>query len=161
MVESEQQRQEGRIGSERNTAFVHSHSQSPANHDRKNHNTQPPADSSKSPYLNGYKGNNYDPAKAARGRGALSRGGRNSNGGVDFKVGVNLIGGLNNNSTHLPITLVGFINNSTMVPHPIKINNGLLHLAHIHLNHISNIRPMFWPESVSRHSRPTKVQPRK
>ncbi|KAJ9558744.1 hypothetical protein OSB04_013358 [Centaurea solstitialis] len=67
MVEAEQQRQAARSNSNRDTALVHS-----VNHTKGNTFTDS-TDNNRSPYPNGYRGNNYDPAKAARGRG---RGGR-------------------------------------------------------------------------------------
>jgi len=70
MVEAEQQRQAARSNSHRDTTLVHSAAST--NHTKGNTFTESP-DNNRSPYPNGYRGNNYDPAKAARGRG---RGGR-------------------------------------------------------------------------------------
>ncbi|KAK1438082.1 hypothetical protein QVD17_03885 [Tagetes erecta] len=60
MVEDEQQRQAARVGSNRDTALLSSQS---SGRTSQLSNT----DSTRSPYPNGYRGRNYDPAKAARG----------------------------------------------------------------------------------------------
>ncbi|KAM0045456.1 hypothetical protein Hdeb2414_s0009g00304071 [Helianthus debilis subsp. tardiflorus] len=63
MIEDEQSRVLARSSTTKDTVLVHS--TNPAS-----------SDLNRSPYPNGYRGRNYDPAKAARGRGANSRGGR-------------------------------------------------------------------------------------
>ncbi|KAJ0456677.1 hypothetical protein HanRHA438_Chr15g0715871 [Helianthus annuus] len=64
MIEDEQSRIAARSNNNRDTVLLHS-------------TNQPSSDENKSPYPNGYRGKNYDPTKAARGRGAHTRGGRN------------------------------------------------------------------------------------
>ncbi|KAJ0830133.1 hypothetical protein HanPSC8_Chr15g0651701 [Helianthus annuus] len=56
MIEDEQQRQSARTNSNRETVLLNS-----------NQSSTP--DSVQSPYPNGYRGKNYDPVKAGRGRG--------------------------------------------------------------------------------------------
>ncbi|KAJ0541229.1 hypothetical protein HanLR1_Chr09g0305511 [Helianthus annuus] len=63
MIEDEQARIAARSNNNRDSVLLHS-------------NIPPSSDVNRSPYPNGYRGRNYDPAKAARGRGA--RGGRTS-----------------------------------------------------------------------------------
>ncbi|KAJ0578367.1 putative GAG-pre-integrase domain-containing protein [Helianthus annuus] len=67
MIEDEQSRQAARSNTTRDTVLLHP---------TPNNSPLPPNDSTRSPYPNGYRGRNYDPAKAARGRGYNSRGGR-------------------------------------------------------------------------------------
>ncbi|KAJ9550050.1 hypothetical protein OSB04_022593 [Centaurea solstitialis] len=83
MVEAEQQRQAARSNSSRDTVLVHP-SSSAGQQQSKNSNPQDHTDTGRSPYPNGYRGNNYDPAKAARGRG---RGGRFSGRGAGYTGG--------------------------------------------------------------------------
>ncbi|KAM0064677.1 putative isopenicillin N synthase [Helianthus debilis subsp. tardiflorus] len=65
MIEDGQSRIAAGSNNNRDTVLLHS-------------TNQPSSDENKSPYPNGYRGKNYDPAKAAHGRGAHTRGGRNS-----------------------------------------------------------------------------------
>ncbi|XP_022032933.1 uncharacterized protein LOC110934046 [Helianthus annuus] len=63
MIEDEQSRVSARSNQNKDSVLLHS--------------TNPTStDSTRSPYPNGYRGRNYDPVKAARGRGANARGGR-------------------------------------------------------------------------------------
>ena len=78
MVEAEQQRQTARSNSSRDTMLVQPSSSAGQQQNRSN-NPQDHTDTGRSPYPNGYRGNNYAPAKAARGRG---RGGRFSGPGA-------------------------------------------------------------------------------
>ncbi|KAK1428496.1 hypothetical protein QVD17_17331 [Tagetes erecta] len=73
MLEDEIQRQSARAGNTRDTVLLNTQSQTGKNRNTGNSNS----DSNRSPYPNGYRGRNYDPAKAARGRGQSSRGDRN------------------------------------------------------------------------------------
>ncbi|KAJ0578742.1 putative RNA-directed DNA polymerase [Helianthus annuus] len=76
MIEDEQQRQSARTNSNRETVLLNS-----------NQSSTP--DSVRSPYPNGYRGKNYDPVKAARGRGQPGRGGRHPGRGDRLTNGAN------------------------------------------------------------------------
>ncbi|XP_024965280.1 uncharacterized protein LOC112505633, partial [Cynara cardunculus var. scolymus] len=83
MVEAEQQRQAARSNSSRDIVLVHPSSSAGQQQSRSN-NPQDHTDTGRSPYPNGYRGNNYDPAKAERGRG---RGGQFSGRGAGHTGG--------------------------------------------------------------------------
>ncbi|XP_022040235.1 uncharacterized protein LOC110942778 [Helianthus annuus] len=63
MIEDEESRISARSNNSRDTVLLHS-------------TTPAQTDSTRSPYPNGYRGRNYDPAKAVRGRGSYRQGGR-------------------------------------------------------------------------------------
>ncbi|KAJ0870145.1 putative RNA-directed DNA polymerase [Helianthus annuus] len=87
MIEDEMDRHAARTQPSRESALVHTGPQQTSDTTRSPYanesalvhtGPQQTSDTTRSPYANGYKGKNYDPAKAARGCGSSHRGGRHN-----------------------------------------------------------------------------------